>query len=328
MTESTLKQIETVLEQLPPTALDQSSGSTSVGPRSRRSPRSAPSAYSFDLSRPRPPVVPEPPIAPEPMATASSNPSFQILNRSPDSRPSGPRQIQMPQVPPRSTPRRSPQPLSITDSALQDFPTTEFADLATLPNPTEGDRPAVTSSQPTPSPVTPGIAADVAPDPAPRSVGQPYTTITIQPFAVSADPLKEPSLPKVKQANISQHRHSSNPSFAMGLLQDIALVVQQWQLELEEVHGQIQAIYMEGPIVDGWLEADTTAEGDVQRYRLCGLNQNGQVWSRPCAPDQLPGLSVAIARYQTLRQTMAHKHRLEVRLKQLGETLAVLRSRL
>ncbi|MEB3273176.1 MAG: hypothetical protein ACO4CG_08325 [Prochlorothrix sp.] len=155
-----------------------------------------------------------------------------------------------------------------------------------------------------------------------------YATITVQPFTVAADAFQQPSLPKVKTPGFTQHRHSSNPCFAMSLLQDIAVVVQQWQLELEEVHNQIQAIYMEGPIVDGWLEADTATDGSVTGYRLCGLNQNGQLWSRPCPPDQLAGLSVAIARYQTLRQTIAQKHRLEVRLKQLGETLAVLRSRI
>lgn len=183
-----------------------------------------------------------------------------------------------------------------------------------------------------PNPQPSSSSASVAAAPYPhrdRTGAAPsYATITVQPFTVTTDSLKEPSLPKVKTPGFTQHRHSSNPCFAMSLLQDIATVVNQWQLELEEVHNQIQAIYMEGPIVDGWLEADTGADGSVQGYRLCGLNQNGQLWSRPCPPDQLPGLSVAIARYQTLRQTMAQKHRLEVRLKQLGETLAVLRSRL
>lgn len=190
---------------------------------------------------------------------------------------------------------------------------------------------ATPPSRPSPSPglVTPGNTVG---QPNAQSQGSthphPYTTITVQPFTVATDALKEPSLPRVKTPNFSQHRHSTNPSFAMSLLQDIALVVQQWQLELESIHQQIQGIYMEGPIVDGWLEADTSTEGEVKGYRLCGLNPNGQLWSRPCPPDQLPGLSVAIARYQTLRQTMAQKHRLEVRLKQLGEALAVLRSRL
>ena len=231
----------------------------------------------------------------------------------------------------------------------------------TQPSPTQPGPTQPSPTQPGPtqaSPAKPGTAAPSAPSPAPSSPAPPamtnpqpssrstsgaaapyphrdrtgaassYATITVQPFTVTTDSLKEPSLPKVKTPGFTQHRHSSNPCFAMSLLQDIATVVNQWQLELEEVHNQIQAIYMEGPIVDGWLEADTGADGSVQGYRLCGLNQHGQLWSRPCPPDQLPGLSVAIARYQTLRQTMAQKHRLEVRLKQLGETLAVLRSRL
>lgn len=153
-------------------------------------------------------------------------------------------------------------------------------------------------------------------------------TITVQPFIVQQDLYKEPSLPRLKQVQLSPHRHSHNPVFPLSLLQDIATIVEDWQAQLEDLHEQIQAIYLDGPIVDGWLEAEATLDGVIQGYRLCGLDERGQMWARPCPADQLPSVSTAIARYQHLRQILAQKQSLEVRFQQLGETLAMVRSSL
>jgi hypothetical protein len=153
-------------------------------------------------------------------------------------------------------------------------------------------------------------------------------TITVQPFAVQQDVFKEPSLPRLKQVQLNPHRHSHNPLFPLSLLQDIATIVEDWQAQLESLHDQIQAVYLDGPIVDGWLEAEATLDGVIQGYRLCGLDDQGQMWARPCPPDQLPGVSTAIARYQHLRQLLAQKQSIEMRFQQLGETLAMVRSSL
>jgi len=52
------------------------------------------------------------------------------------------------------------------------------------------------------------------------------------------------------------------------------------------------------------------------------------VWSRPCPSEQIPSVSLAIARYQRLRQLLARKQQLETRLNQLAETLLVLQDHL
>jgi hypothetical protein len=63
-------------------------------------------------------------------------------------------------------------------------------------------------------------------------------------------------------------------------------------------------------------------------YRLCGLNPDGQVWSYPCPAEQVASLSLAIARYQKLRQLLGRKQYLETRLNHLAQTLVVMHSHL
>ncbi|UBF28411.1 hypothetical protein K9N68_11365 [Kovacikia minuta CCNUW1] len=141
-----------------------------------------------------------------------------------------------------------------------------------------------------------------------------------------------------------------------------------WQDELQQVLRQIQDLYLEGPIVDGWLESYTHQEGEAPAfrhadvdclmdyvekmrgsipstipaetpspssgevpqagqhdasagYRLCGLNEDGQLWFRHCPAEQVPSVSLAIARYQRLRILLSRKQHLESRLSQLAETL-------
>lgn len=170
---------------------------------------------------------------------------------------------------------------------------------------------------------------------------------------------KPPTLPKFKTPSFSNHRHVANPALATNLLQEIQEVVWSWQEELQKILQQIQDIYLEGPIINGWLESisqdlepgvtATLRHGEVEQlinfveeichnseqvsakstqtgYRLCGVDDSGQVWSRPCSMEQLPSVSMAIARYQRLRQLLARKQYLENRLEHLAQTLVVLRS--
>ncbi|MFW6358600.1 MAG: hypothetical protein ACOC0N_05215 [Chroococcales cyanobacterium] len=182
----------------------------------------------------------------------------------------------------------------------------------------------------------------------------PSFSIQVKPYQSPSPSVKMPSLPKVKSPNISNHHHGANPALATTLLKEIEEVVSSWQTELQDVVRQIQDLYLEGPIVDGWLESnphhtDTEhealrkAEGESLRgyieefsqanisyqtprvgYHLCGLNPDGKLWSTPCPPDQLPNVSVAIARYQKLRQLLNRKHKLETRLQDLSETLVMI----
>lgn len=187
----------------------------------------------------------------------------------------------------------------------------------------------------------------------------PSFSISVETFPAQKHQGQTPSLPKFKPAQISEHRHSANPALAMNLLKDIQQIVGSWQKELQTIVRQIQDIYMAGPIVDGWLEshprqpqeattevrraemdrlmdyvaetinqpdAKITYESPRTGYRLCGLDSDGKAWARHCPPDQVPSISVAIARYHKLRQLLNRKQELETRLSQLSETLAILHS--
>ncbi len=136
-------------------------------------------------------------------------------------------------------------------------------------------------------------------------------------------------------------------------MQEIQQTVVDWQGELEVILQQIQDIYLEGQVINGWLESNTQPQemegtatlrhGEIEAildyvqqicqsevkvdrssrtdYRLCGVDANGQLWSRPCSVEEVPSLSIAIARYQKLRQLLGRKHYLESRLTKLSETL-------
>jgi hypothetical protein len=187
-------------------------------------------------------------------------------------------------------------------------------------------------------------------------------TEPVQPFPAGKTPAEAPALPKAKPPSFSSHRHAVNPNLAVGMLKELETIVVKWQLELEQTVLEIQALYLEGPIVDGWLEShpygspqvmqpigtvmlrhaeiDRLMEyveeicrvpqildmGEIPRtgYRLCGLDADGQMWSRPCPPQQVPYVSLAIARYQKLRILLAKKQTLETRFNHLIQNLTML----
>ncbi|MDZ8183802.1 MAG: hypothetical protein RMX96_02925 [Nostoc sp. ChiSLP02] len=184
---------------------------------------------------------------------------------------------------------------------------------------------------------------------------------SVQTFQAEENGSKTPSLPKLKTPSISSHRHGANPGLAMNLLLEIQENVAAWQTELQNILQQIQDIYLEGPIVNGWLESNarepepggtaTLRHAEIDRlmnyveeictnggkvsfqssatsYRLCGVDDSGKVWSRPCPADQLPTVSIAIARYQKLRLLLGRKQSLETRLAQLAQNLVVLHSQM
>lgn len=180
---------------------------------------------------------------------------------------------------------------------------------------------------------------------------------SVQTFPAQDEDIKAPSLPKFKSPTFSSHRNAPNPALASNVLQEIQEIIRGWQTELHKIVRQIQDLYLQGPIVNGWLEshkkepqpedtatlrhaevdrlmdyveeicaaqAKVTPESNRTGYRLCGLDASGEVWSRPCPPQQVPSVSMAIARYQQLRQLLERKQKLENRLNQLAETLVVL----
>ena len=175
--------------------------------------------------------------------------------------------------------------------------------------------------------------------------------------------LQDIHLPKPKSVTLSPHRNAPNPALAASLLQDMLTIATTWQQELATIVQTIQTTYLEGAILDGWLESLGTPSqqddktqafrhadisqlvsfveklqtGKIQpqdihavpsNYRLCGINPDGQLWSYPCPPDQVPAVSMAIARHHKLRQLRIRQADLETRLTHFSEDLVRLHSQL
>jgi hypothetical protein len=210
-----------------------------------------------------------------------------------------------------------------------------------------------------------GLATELAPS---DRLGDPIgeSPAPVAPFAVvQADETAALNLPKFKFPSFANHRNGANPDLAANLLQDMLASVSAWRAELGQAVRQIQDLYREGPIVDGWLECTTlaasspaamdrlldadrladdgedhpegaAAEADLaapglnqpSTYQLCGLNADGRSWSCPCPPEQVPSVSLAIVRHQRLRQLLSRKQDLEGRLGSLAESLVKLHSQL
>lgn len=260
----------------------------------------------------------------------------------------------------------------------------------------QSDSKASASSNSTPT-NSPTPTAGIQPPPRARKPIS-ATPPTVQPFPAQQSAAQPLSLPKFKLPSFSNHRHSFNSGLPLSLAKEIGLTVERWQAELRQVITQIQVLYAEGPIVNGWLEQEKEAatgstqvdldtailrhgEGDellryvekicestssaesadsentvdvntgvnntdksgapaagsathaaqstVQldgRYQLCGLDSDGRLWCRPCPPDQIPTVSMAIARYRKLRVLLNRKEQLEVRLRHAAEALVEVQS--
>lgn len=194
---------------------------------------------------------------------------------------------------------------------------------------------------------------------------------TVQAFPVLPKTAQLPLALRKKRSTISSHRHDANPALAIKVLSDIHAAVEGWHQALRQTLLEIQAIYMEGPIVEGWLEmvhppepnqsissavlrhadpqeltgyvdrlcqeATAAATGEEARtgaaagsavepqYRLCSLDADGQLQCQLCPPDQIPFVSMAVARHQKLRQHLNQKQYLEARLKRAVDALTQVR---
>ncbi|HEY9616890.1 MAG TPA: hypothetical protein V6C64_08620, partial [Microcoleaceae cyanobacterium] len=115
------------------------------------------------------------------------------------------------------------------------------------------------------------------------------TTVLLADVAASHTAL----LPDFTATQTSQRSYASHPELPLNLLQQIQTQVKSWQAALQQILQQVQILYREGPIVDGWLESyvpqadDKPAEASTAGYRLCGLNERGQLWFRHCPPEQV-----------------------------------------
>jgi hypothetical protein len=174
--------------------------------------------------------------------------------------------------------------------------------------------------------------------------------------------------PGVESADVT-YRYEVNPAMALSLLSDIQTQVIDLQKMLRSLVGQIQAVYAEGPVVEGWLESAKVApnpeatlreetpsldrallrhadvddlmayvqalevstsddstdlpaqDSQTPLYRLCRLDESGQVLSRPCPPEQVAIVSMAIARHQKLTHLVEQRLVIEDKLKWLVNAL-------
>jgi hypothetical protein len=183
-----------------------------------------------------------------------------------------------------------------------------------------------------------------------------HSSANVEPFPVQKPKNETPVLPRLQSPQVKQSQPVTNPDLAMNLLQELQQLVMSWQQELKRIQQQTESLYEEGPIINGWLESHSndpdknitslrhaeidelmsyvektltqTDDSSLADYRLCGLDENGQPWSKRCPARQVPAVSLAIARYQKLRQLVNQKELLETRLAQLAENLVVCRGQL
>jgi hypothetical protein len=68
-------------------------------------------------------------------------------------------------------------------------------------------------------------------------------------------------------------------------------------------------------VQQGYIESGkVSCESPHAGYRLC-VNTDGQKWSWICPLEQLPSVTMAIARYQKLQQLLERKHYFEACLR-------------
>jgi hypothetical protein len=201
--------------------------------------------------------------------------------------------------------------------------------------------PPVVPSIPVTAPISFTVSSKAMPAGASASPLQERISEMLHPYpAKESSPL--PNLPKSKLPNFSNSRHVTNPEFALKLLKEIEGMVSAWQRELQNILLKIQDLYLEGPVIDGWLESQTSEtkpssgpvvlrHAEIEKlmeyvedicklselensedpprtdYRLCGLDADGQLWSRPCPTEQVPIVSLAIARYPNRAAPSLHQ---------------------
>lgn len=69
-----------------------------------------------------------------------------------------------------------------------------------------------------------------------------------------------------------------------------------------------------------------SADATSTKYRLCQLDENGQLRSHTCPPQQLGVVSMAIARHQKYKQLLAQKQALESKLQRAVDQLTGVRA--
>jgi hypothetical protein len=155
-------------------------------------------------------------------------------------------------------------------------------------------------------------------------------------------PIEIPKFSKVRQ--------DANPILAIHMLKEMHTMVTGWQRELQEIAINSLKITASGPVLAAWLESRTFKRGstgeaiptpyetvdptDIEAidpqagYRLCGLDEYGNLWTRPCQMSEILIVSKSIARYQQLKDLTDRKQQVEQCIRQVLEDLVHLRLKL
>ncbi len=145
-------------------------------------------------------------------------------------------------------------------------------------------------------------------------------------------------------------RQDANPILAAHMLKEMYKMVMEWQQELQEIETKSFNVTVSGPVLAAWLESrtfklgstgaeiptpyvtvdpiDLTAVDPHAGYRLCGLDEDGKLWTRPCPMTEILIVSRSIARYQQLKDLTDRKQQLEQYIRQVLEDLVHLRLKL
>jgi hypothetical protein len=171
-------------------------------------------------------------------------------------------------------------------------------------------------------------------------------------MSISIDRNSESSaeLVNVQVPKFSSIRQDANPILAAHMLQEMYKMVTEWQQELQEIEQLIFNVTASGPILAAWLESrtfkvgatgsaiptpyttiesiDPTAIDPQAGYRLCGLDEYGKLWTRPCLMTEILSVSRAIARYQQVKDLTDRQQQVEQYIRQILEDLVHLRLKL
>jgi hypothetical protein len=164
------------------------------------------------------------------------------------------------------------------------------------------------------------------------------------------NPDSSTQLVQVQAPKFSSLRQDANPILAAHMLQEMYKMVTGWQAEIQDIEQRMAKVTATGPILAAWLESRTfkpgatgepiptpyltidsvglTAVDPQAGYRLCGLDEHGQLWTRPCSMAEILSVSKAIARYQQLKELTERKHSIELHIRQILEDLVHLRMKL
>jgi hypothetical protein len=168
-------------------------------------------------------------------------------------------------------------------------------------------------------------------------------------ISIDRSPDLNTQLSKIQIPKFSSIRQDANPILAAHMLQEIYKMLTQWQQELQDIEQKSLDIAASGTILAAWLESRTFKPGakgeaiptpyitvdsidltvDPQAgYRLCGLDEDGNLWTRPCLMTEILNVSQAIARYQQLKDLTDRKQQIEQHIRQILEDLVHLRLKL